>query len=295
MADLAEARRFYAEELKYVAGIETPALVEAFATVPREAFLGPGPWSVNGEARFRPRTTPDDDPRHVYHNVVVSIDPSLNLNNGAPSLWAVLLDEVSPGAGERVFHLGAGTGYYTAILAELVGKEGAVFAVELRPELAPRAAASLEAWPWVELSCADGTTLDPGPCDVIVVNAGATHALPVWLERLEPGGRLLLPLTTGGFPAGGVGAVLRIERQAAELSARFVSRVGIYPCEGARDPEREALLERAMAERALQTFAVQSLRLDEHDVEKSCWLHSPGFCLSMRSLRSEPREPRSGR
>ncbi len=284
MADLAEARRFYAEELRYIASLRGEALVEAFATVPRERFLGRGPWELIGQARGGRRLTPDSDPRHLYHNVLVPIDPERHLNNGSPSLWAVLLDELAPAPGEAVFHLGAGTGYYSAIQAELVGRGGHVLAAELDAELAARAAANLEPWPWVEVRAGDGTLLDPGPVDVIVVNAGVTHALPVWLERLRPGGRMLLPITGDGFPAGGFGGALRVEHKSKGLAARFVSRVGIYPCAGARDPERAAQIARAFAERELASLTVRSLRTDEHSEQQTCWLHTPGFCLSTQTL-----------
>ena len=280
MADLAEARRFYAEELKYTASLSSDALVEAFATVPRERFLDPGPWQLIGQARFGRKTTPDADPRHLYHDVLVPIDPERSLNNGSPSLWAVLLDELAPAAGERVFHLGAGTGYYSAIQAELVGPAGQVLAAELDPELAARARANLEPWPWAEVRAGDGTLVDPGPVDVIVVNAGVTHALPVWLERLRPGGRMLLPITGGGFPAGGFGGALRVRHTPKGLAARFVSRIGIYPCAGARDPERESKIAHAFADGGLASLTVHSLRTDDHAEQETCWLHTPGFCLS---------------
>ena len=282
MASLAEARRFYAEELRHTAGIDSGALVRAFATVPRERFLGSGPWRVTGEARFRSLSV--EDPRHLYHNVLVSIDPTRNLNNGSPSLWAALIDEVAPAPGERVFHLGAGTGYYSAILAGLVGPDGSLQACELRPELAARAVASLSLWPWATVESGDGTRIDPGPVDVIVINAGTTHPLPLWLERLAPGGRMLLPLTSGGFPAGGIGGVLRVERRGDAFAARFVSRVGIYPCLGARDPGCEKLLGEALAERPLAAFGVRSLRTRPHAREDACWLHSDGFCLSSQPV-----------
>src|SRR5262249_37440387 len=44
--DIAGARRAYAEELRFGARVRSPALVAAFASVPRERFLGPGPWRV---------------------------------------------------------------------------------------------------------------------------------------------------------------------------------------------------------------------------------------------------------
>ena len=44
--DLEAYRQFFAEEVATSAGIENPALVQAFASVPRERFLGPGPWQI---------------------------------------------------------------------------------------------------------------------------------------------------------------------------------------------------------------------------------------------------------
>jgi len=41
-----DCRRFYAEEIRFTANVRSPALVEAFARVPREKFLGPGPWEI---------------------------------------------------------------------------------------------------------------------------------------------------------------------------------------------------------------------------------------------------------
>lgn len=46
MSDLAALRRFYAEELRAVSDIRSEALVRAFATVPREHYLGAGPWQI---------------------------------------------------------------------------------------------------------------------------------------------------------------------------------------------------------------------------------------------------------
>ena len=46
MSELDEIRHYYAEELRAVANLQSEALVRAFAKVPREHFLGPGPWQV---------------------------------------------------------------------------------------------------------------------------------------------------------------------------------------------------------------------------------------------------------
>ena len=207
-------------------------------------------------------------------------NPARKLNNGSPSLWARLFDVLDVQPGERLVHVGAGTGYYTAVLAELTGAEGSVIGIEIDPGLAERARRSLAPWPWVHLLAGDGTVIDPGAADVIVVNAGATHPAPLWLERLADGGRMLLPLTTDA-PVHGFGGMLLLERRKAGLAARFVSPVGIFPCTGARDPERNELLAKAYA----SGFGpVGSVRTEPHDADESCWMHSPGFCVSTRTV-----------
>lgn len=84
-------RRFFAEELQAICNIRTPALVEALASVPRENFLRPGPWFIRSEGDFgsTPRQAPDADPRHVYHDVAITIDPARQLFNGAPGIAVV--------------------------------------------------------------------------------------------------------------------------------------------------------------------------------------------------------------
>src|SRR5262245_40395933 len=116
-AELRAARRAYAIELKYLARIRSPALVEAFASVPREHFLGPGPWQILGPLRTIDAAywvTEDADPRHLYHNILVAIDASRGLNNGQPSFWAYNFDSLAPQPGEQAIHIGCGTGYYSA-------------------------------------------------------------------------------------------------------------------------------------------------------------------------------------
>ena len=70
---LPEARRWFAEELRACGHVGDQRVVEAFATVPRERFVGPGPWRIFHIADGY-WSTPDADPRHLYHNVLVALD-----------------------------------------------------------------------------------------------------------------------------------------------------------------------------------------------------------------------------
>ncbi|WP_029061399.1 hypothetical protein [Labrenzia sp. DG1229] len=73
-------RQFYAEEIRAVAALPespmTDRLLSAFAAVPREKHVGPGPWLFTspfggGIKRWR---SPDNNARHLYHNVLVALD-----------------------------------------------------------------------------------------------------------------------------------------------------------------------------------------------------------------------------
>jgi protein-L-isoaspartate(D-aspartate) O-methyltransferase len=286
-SDLETRRQLYAEELRAVSNLRSAALVQAFATVPREQFLGPGPWQI--AAPVPPgtyRTTEDADPRHLYHNVLVAIDATRRLNNGQPSFLALLIEALDLQRGDHVVHIGCGLGYYTAIFAAVVGPTGSVTAIELDPALAAQASKNLCHLTQVNVVEGDGGAHDPSPSDAIFVNAGATHPRPVWLDALRQGGRLLVPLTVAGAASDhGRGGVLKITRQPHGLTARFIAEVNIFPCIGARDPEINDQLQAAF--RRGTWAAVQSLRRDPHDPIEACWLHGRDFCLSTSAVPME--------
>jgi protein-L-isoaspartate(D-aspartate) O-methyltransferase len=274
---LAAARRAYAEELRFTARLETPAVIEAFAAVPRERFVGPGPWRIKSPMNLCEYwTTEGDDPRHVYHDVLIALDEARGVNNGQPSLWAHLFDRLEIGAGAEVLHLGCGTGYYTAIAAELAGASGRVTAVELDPVLADRARTALVPWPQVGVHAGDGTVPPFVLSDAILASAGVTHPLPAWLDALKPRGRLLLPMTTTRAGPGAMLLVTRVSER--EFAARFLCSAGFIDFKGARDPEVSRRLAAALI--ADGGTAVRSLRRDSHAADPGCWLHGAGWCLS---------------
>jgi protein-L-isoaspartate(D-aspartate) O-methyltransferase len=283
MSDLDIARQFYAEELCAVADLQSEALVRAFAKVPREQFLEPGPWQVFSPGSETDWTTKDADPSRLYHNLLVVIDAERHLNNGCPSFLAFLIDELQPQPGEHVVHIGCGTGYYTAIMAEVVGSRGQVTAIEIDSGLAGRAHSNLSYLSDVEVFEGDGGEKDPGSCDAILVNAGATHPRSIWLDSLRPDGRLLMPLTvTDDTDRGGEGRVLKVIRQPEGFTASFISGVRIFPCVGGRDAEMNQRLKEAF--KRGDAKSVQSLRRDRHEPSDACWFHGETFCLSKSSI-----------
>jgi len=261
--------------------MSSEALFRAFATVPRERFLGPGPWLIMGWGERW--TTEEADPRHVYHDTPIALDEVRHINNGQPSLWAYHLDRLQVRAGEHVLHLGCGTGYYTAIMAEVVGPLGRVVAMEIDEALAERARGALAPWAQATVVCGDGASGPFDATDAIVVSAGATHPLPAWLAAMKPGGRLLFPLTSSEGP----GTMARLTRRGESVyAARLNGSVAFIEFQGARD----VTLSRQLAEALVRDHGeqVRSLRRDVHDKDKSCWLHGGGWCFSRREAEEVP-------
>jgi protein-L-isoaspartate(D-aspartate) O-methyltransferase len=286
--DIALRRRFYAEEIEAVARLRSRALVEALATVPREQFLGPGPWVVvaetdlTGAGPAKTRETPDADPARVNHNIAVAIDPGRMLFNGQPGTLAPWIDALELAPGGRVLHVGAGLGYYTAVIGQCVGAGGRVVAYEAEPELAARARLNLAPMPWIDVRGEAAANRADGPFDAILVNAGMTHPLAAWLDGLADGGRLILPLTATMPAMGniGKGVVFLIQRSGDAFGARLSGFVAIYSAVGLRDEAINAQLGKAMMAGPQKAQAVTRLRRDPHAADPACWLHTAFFCLS---------------
>ena len=86
--DIETIRMAFAEELRFVAHVRSDKVIQAFATVPRERFLGDRPWQVAdlaGDGGYW--TVPGDDAGAAYHNVLFAIDADRGLNNGHPEFW----------------------------------------------------------------------------------------------------------------------------------------------------------------------------------------------------------------
>jgi protein-L-isoaspartate(D-aspartate) O-methyltransferase len=261
----ARCRAGYARK---VAAHASPAVEAAFAKVRREAFLGPPPWLIgSGGAGSWSATS---DPRALYQDKLVALDRAKGINNGQPTLHAACIAALSLTRRDHVLHIGTGTGYYTAILAELAGS---VDGYEIEPALAAHAIGNLAPWPNVTIHAesAAGRTLPEA--DAIYVSAGASHPDPFWLDALRDGGRLLFPLTGDE----GSGAMLLVTRQGHGFAARFVSRCGFIPCAGMRDPVTAARLTAMF--RAGGQDRVRSLTR-EPPSGPSIWFAGDGWYLS---------------
>ncbi|MBB3657386.1 protein-L-isoaspartate(D-aspartate) O-methyltransferase [Rhizobium sp. BK650] len=192
--ELVICRQAYATQMLTKMGIVgDERLRKVFATVPREDFLDPPPWRMaNG---FGYQDMPSTDPVILYQDVLIALQEGRQVNNGSPSLHALGLHWLAPKPGETVCHIGAGGGYYTAMLSHLVGSDGHVVAIEYDRNLALRAAANLAPYGNVEVICGNGLEWPRSPADAVYVNFAVHRPAEAWIDNLAAGGRLIFPLS----------------------------------------------------------------------------------------------------
>jgi protein-L-isoaspartate(D-aspartate) O-methyltransferase len=156
-------------------GIHEPRVLAAMRTVPRHRFVDP---ALATEAY-------EDRPLVIGHGQTIS----------QPYMVARATELAAPRPGDRALEVGAGSGYQAAVLAELCSE---VFAVELVPPLAARAAKTLAEAGYTNavVESFDGSGGWPAhaPYDVIIVSAGAPRIPPLLVAELAPGGRLVIPV-----------------------------------------------------------------------------------------------------
>jgi protein-L-isoaspartate(D-aspartate) O-methyltransferase len=259
-------------DLHRSANLDDLRIEQAFRSVKRERFAGPGPWWLNlGPHRYV--QTPDDDPAFLYQDLPLALDREREINMGMPSAHACWLGACTSQK-LRPWQIGAGSGYYTAILAHLVGAGGRIYSYEIDEVLAERARDNLKGVHQVEVRTQSGNASDLPRADLIYVCAGATRPSHNWLAALRPGGRLLLPLA----PQGGVGGMLLITRpdQDSVWPAKFVTRAAFIGCVGLQDDEADHRLTVAFSK---NWDRVRSLRFDR-SLDDSCWFAGDSWWLS---------------
>ena len=155
------------------------ALDAAFAAQPREHFLPP---SRRGEAAR-------DGP----------VDIGAGQTNSQPRTVRAMLELLDLRLGQRVLDVGSGSGWSTALLAELVGPDGSVLGLERVPELVVFGAENVAGAgvPWARVRTADATVLgapEEPPFDRVLVSAMADRLPADLVAQLAPGGVLVCPV-----------------------------------------------------------------------------------------------------
>jgi protein-L-isoaspartate(D-aspartate) O-methyltransferase len=175
---LSISNRKFIEQLIQEGRIKTKAISNAFFKIDRIDFV---PEGFKGEAYL-------DIPIPIYHGMTTS----------QPSTIAFMLEKLLPEKGDKVLEIGTGSGYLTALLAVLVGKNGRVFSVEYFPKLKEFAESNLRRYNFknIKLLTGDGKKglLEEAPFDKIISSAEVKEIPRAWEEQLKIGGSILTPI-----------------------------------------------------------------------------------------------------
>ena len=160
-------------------GVADAAVLAAMSRVPRERFV---PMELRGRAY-------DDTPLPIGHGQTIS----------QPYIVAYMTEALATGRGHKVLEIGTGSGYQAAVLGELAA---AVYTIEIVPELARRATATLKdlGYSNVHVRAGDGFAGWPeqAPFDRIMVTAAPEQIPPPLIDQLAPQGRLVIPVGEQG-------------------------------------------------------------------------------------------------
>ena len=156
-------------------GIKDPSVIEAMRKVPRHLFLDEALW---------PQAY-DDHPLPIGEKQTIS----------QPYIVALMTEALRLTGKEKVLEIGSGSGYQTAILAEIVEQ---VYTIERIPAIAKRARKIFDQLQYrnIIITIGDGTSgwKEHGPYDAIIVTAASPNAPKPLLEQLAIGGRLVIPI-----------------------------------------------------------------------------------------------------
>lgn len=189
--------------------IHDEAVLEAMRSVPRHEFV------------------PEDmrDMAYADHPLPIGYGQTIS----QPFIVALMTQSLEPYPGQKVLEIGTGSGYQAAVLAEL-GVE--VYTVEIIPELAERAAKTLDAASYANVHKlnADGYFgwEEFAPFDAVLVTAAPDHLPQPLVNQLVEAGRLVIPIGPVGF----LQTLWLFEKIDGELQATNLGGVTFVPLTG---------------------------------------------------------------
>jgi protein-L-isoaspartate(D-aspartate) O-methyltransferase len=187
-SSLARIRERLAERVIAAAKINNPPVAEALREVPRHLFL------------------PHLPPESAYRDdaIVTKRDAEGQpiSSSSQPAIMVIMLDQLALAPGQRVLEIGAGTGYNAALMAHIVGPSGGVVSVDIDPDVADQARDHLATAGYLDVTvvAADGAEGYPpcAPYDRVIATVGVSDLAPAWLDQIDPGGRIVVPLDVRG-------------------------------------------------------------------------------------------------
>lgn len=161
--------------------LKTPRIIEAFRKIKRVDFL---PEDIKNLAELNE-----------------ALPTGFGQTISQPLVVAFMIEQLDPKKGDKILDVGSGSGWTTALLAEIIGSEGKIVAIEVVPELMEFGKKNVEKYNFiergiVEFICADGSKgyKKAAPFDKILVSATAPEISPAWKEQLKIGGRIVTPI-----------------------------------------------------------------------------------------------------
>ncbi|HOJ51472.1 MAG TPA: protein-L-isoaspartate(D-aspartate) O-methyltransferase [Syntrophales bacterium] len=192
-------------------GIKDERVLKAMEKIPRHLFVEP---ALEDQAY-------NDTPLPIGEGQTIS----------QPYMVAIMTEALKLSGKEKVLEIGTGSGYQTAILAEIAEQ---VFSIERIATLAAQARKTLDALKYfnVAIRVGDGSLgwRDQAPFDAIIVTAGAPNIPRPLVEQLAIGGRLVIPV--GGRFTQELYRVTRLSDDPEEVKkealggCRFVDLIG---------------------------------------------------------------------
>lgn len=177
--DVAGERAKMVEDQIRRRGVTDPRVLDAMRRVPRERFVPP-------EMAARAY---DDSPLPIGQGQTIS----------QPFIVAYMADALDISPEHKVLEIGTGSGYHAAVLGQLAR---VVYTIEIVPELARRATATLKSLDYANVHVREGDGFagwpEQAPFDRILVTAAPEQIPEPLLDQLATGGRLVLPLGPQG-------------------------------------------------------------------------------------------------
>ena len=166
------------EQLIQEGYLKTPEIIEAFKKTDRVKFVL------------------EESKENAYLNTPLSIGEGQTISQ--PATVAFMLELLQPKKGDKILDVGFGSGWQTAILAEIVGAKGEIFAVEIVPEIFEWGKKNVEQFGFKNVHFFLGNGLveieEYAPFDKIIAAAAGWEIPKIWKDQLKVGGRLVLPV-----------------------------------------------------------------------------------------------------